>query len=75
MTRVGKRLSATGIVLALAGSVSQVLGAELRPDPLLSIDQNRRVAIERIVEVFRPAFGPSGVTWKDLATLDPQLTK
>jgi hypothetical protein len=58
MTKVGKRLSAAGIVCVLAGSVSQVLGAELRPDPLLSIDQNRPVVIERIVEVFRPAFGP-----------------
>jgi len=58
MTKVGKRLSAAGIALVLAGSVSQVLGAELRPDPLLSIDQNRPVVIERIVEVFRPAFGP-----------------
>ena len=58
MTKVGKRLSAAGIVLALVGSVSQVLGAELRPDPLLSIDQNRPVVIERIVEVFRPVFGP-----------------
>ena len=38
--------------------MSQVLGAEFRPDPLLSIDQNRPVVIERIVEVFRPGFGP-----------------
>jgi hypothetical protein len=60
MTKVGKRLSAAGIALALAlaGSVSQVLGAEVRPDPLLSIDQNRGAVIERIVEVFRPGFGP-----------------
>jgi len=58
MTKVGKRLSAAGIALVLAGSVSQVLGAEVRPDPLLSIDQNRPAVIERIVEVFRPGFGP-----------------
>jgi hypothetical protein len=57
MTKVGKRLSAAGIALLLAGPVSQAIGAEFRPDPLLSIDQNRPVVIERIVEVFRPAFG------------------
>ena len=58
MTKVGKRLCAAGIALVLAGSVSQVLGAEVRPDPLLAIDQNRSVVIERIVESFRPAFAP-----------------
>src|SRR5512139_2684847 len=58
MTRVWKQLSRIGVVLALMGSASPVLGAEVRPDPLLSIDQNRPVVIERIVEVFRPAFGP-----------------
>ena len=55
---LGTRLLASGIALLLAGSAAQVLGAEFRPDPLLSIDQNRPVVIERIVEVFRPAFGP-----------------
>ena len=58
MTKVWKQLSTICAALALAGSVSQVLGAEVRPDPLLSIDQSRPAVIERIVEVFRPAFGP-----------------
>jgi len=56
MTNFARRLSI--VAVALAASASQVLGAEVRPDPLLSIDQNRPVVIERIVEVFRPGFGP-----------------
>ena len=58
MTKVGQRLLAAGTVLLLAGPVSQVLWAEVRPDPMLSIDHNRPVVTERIVESFRPAFGP-----------------
>jgi len=60
----------------VAGSVSQVLGAEVRPDPLLSIDQNGPVVIGRIVEVIRPAFEPTGtfprgVTNRRLGILAP----
>jgi hypothetical protein len=58
MNRHSRQWLIVATALALAGSVSKVLGAEVRPDPLLSIDQNRSVVIERIVEVFRPGFGP-----------------
>jgi hypothetical protein len=61
-----RRCRAALVLAALAGalvpsgaSAQEPLG-ELRavPSALLSIDQNRPVVIERIVDVFRPAFGP-----------------
>ena len=52
--------AAMAIALVPSGALAQEAIGELRavPSALLSIDQNRPVVIERIVEVFRPAFDP-----------------
>ena len=59
-TRVALVSAAMAIALVPPGALAQEAIGELRavPSALLSIDQNRPVVIERIVEVFRPAFGP-----------------
>jgi len=58
--RVALVSAAMAGVLVSPGALAQEAIGELRavPSALLSIDQNRPVVIERIVEVFRPAFGP-----------------
>jgi hypothetical protein len=58
--RVALVSAAMAIALVPSGVSAQEATGELRavPSALLSIDQNRPVVIERIVEVFRPAFGP-----------------
>jgi hypothetical protein len=58
--RVALVSAAMAIALVPSGASAQEATGELRavPSALLSIDQNRPVVIERIVEVFRPAFGP-----------------
>jgi hypothetical protein len=58
--RAALGLAALAGALAPPGALAQESVGELRavPSALLSIDQHRPVVIERIVEVFRPAFGP-----------------
>jgi hypothetical protein len=58
--RAALGLAALAGALVPTGALAQESVGELRavPSALLSIDQHRPVVIERIVEVFRPAFGP-----------------